>query len=93
MRTQLKELIEEKVALIDRMWEQMRNDVEEGILHDDTVKLIDMASKNFAAAIEKLEVKSKKADGEALYFFGRGNWNLGEFQARAKIEKLTHKKE
>ena len=93
MRAQLKELVDEKVALVERMSEQMKGDVEAGVLHADTVKLIDMAGKNFTASIERIEEKTEKADSEALYFFGRGNWNLGEFQARAKIEKLKNKKE
>ena len=87
MKSQLLELLKEKIELVEKTQKQMQPDVEANILAPGTVELTNMAHLNFRTAIEKLEMNTEKADGEALYFFGRGNWNMGEFHAHVKHDK------
>ena len=87
MKAQLIELIDEKLELIERTKTQMAPDVEAGILPEGVPEIVNMAMLNFNNAKEKISVGTDKAMSEALFLFGRGNWNLGEFQANVKIIK------
>jgi len=82
----LESLLEEthkKQELALRIREQMGPDYEAKKISDYTVSQIKLAIDNFEACIQKL--RGEEWD-DAVYFFSRGCWNLGEGLGRAKLE-------
>jgi hypothetical protein len=93
MRKQLATLIDEKIDLVNRTRKQMSKDVEDGVLQPGTLEIFHKANMSFISAKEKLAIDTEKEDLEALFLFGRGNWNMGEFHARVKQDKENIQKE
>lgn len=84
MIEKLEEAIQIKLDLADKMALQMQDDVKNKIISSMTIEKHYVAKESLEAA--KLRVKAGNVK-EALYFFSRGCWNLGEFMGRSRIEK------
>jgi len=83
----LEEAIHVKMELLNRNREQMRSDMDSGVLSSRTVGCLHTAQESFKAA--KLHLDQDKA-ADAMYLFSRGCWNMGEVMGRSAFEKEIH---
>ena len=75
----LKKLLDEKAELIERIETQMQPDLKAGRITPQALEALRNAKINLAGARQHMSGTSEKAEYDALYLFGRLNWNLGEF--------------
>lgn len=77
-----KAAIQQKTELMEKIAEQMKPDIENNILEPETINLFNVSRTSFAAALQNI---SKPED--ALYLFGRGCTNYGQFIAFKNRDK------
>lgn len=77
-----------KQQLAQKILGQMGPDHENKKISDITMSQVKLAIDNFEACIQRC--RSNNAE-EAIYFFSRGCWNLGEAMGRAKVENPKRK--
>ena len=83
----LKELLKEKEELIAKIEVQMQPDVKAGRLSQRALEVFRNAKVSLQGALQHVDGTSEKAQHDALYLFGRLNWNLGEFMALKPVKK------
>ena len=78
------EAIAEKRLLVDKITAQMQGDVDDEVLSSLTIRQHHLSIDNLDAALINL----KKGDyQQAIYFYGRGCSNMGEFKGRSDKER------
>lgn len=87
-RTHFSEEANRKQELASRIFKQMEPDHSDKKLSDATLAQVKLAIDNFEACIQRLRADNAE---EAIYFFSRGCWNLGEAMGRAKVENPKRK--
>ena len=84
----MKKVLEDAIALKLAVWErsnsQMIHDIKAGLLSAQTQECMHIAHESFEAAKIKL---SQDRFADAIYFFSRGSWKLGEVMGRAAYER------
>ena len=85
MKKAFKEAIEAKLTLWQVSNDQMRPDIEAGVLTAQTQECMHIAHESLEAAKIKL-TQGRLAD--AVYLFSRGCWKMGEVIGRAAYEKV-----
>lgn len=76
--------IDEKLALVAKIREQMADDVDNGVVSARTQECLHLAEQSFASA--KLNLEGGKYNA-VVYLYGRGSWNLGELMGRSAYER------
>ena len=84
LEDQMRVMLHAKRELVATISIQMEDDVKNGVLTPETIKLNSLATDNFDAAAINLE---KKEYEQAMHFYSRGCANMGEFKGRSDKER------